>query len=454
MLSSYTNVDPTEWNPDRPKYMETEDHHEEYSNNEEQPDQKQQHLQNLGMQTDNQFALVEDLCDPERKDSSPNDVNVGVENNLVLSKYVQLTKPMAPNDIYLQPIFEKCIFLQDFPSVYFGSNEIKRPKDVTQFRLGTEIFLCNKHRPHLEGKIFIFYGIIWKRNDYRYCPVIMFDVVEKKMRAAPLLYVARQPLGRAYPETASDLEMGDSILGTWLADFKSQNISIIDLDTNPQAQRNLRSNNKPQTTSSEVLVSPITTPLAPRDSATPPHFQRLQEQMLKVGKAVSVLHKQEPVRACKGCEKLKSEVVRLKEEVKNLKKSIKDLEQTHIKDEEEKKSYKDQLFGIAQKMAEERVAIAQNSSTKKHKSQSKHKKKRYVYSGCSDSESSCSESSSSSSSLSTPNRKRKKKSSRKKKIESPSSGSESLSSDCSQSTPEKRRKKKSSKKKRKQKARK
>ena len=86
--------------------------------------------------------------------------------------------------------------------------------------------------------------------------------------------------------------------------------------------------------------------------------------MLKVGKAVSVLHKQEPVRACKGCEKLKSEVVRLKEEVKNLKKSIKDLEQTHIKDEEEKKSYKDQLFGIAQKMAEERVAIAQNSSTK------------------------------------------------------------------------------------------
>ena len=41
--------------------------------------------------------------------------------------------------------------------------------------------------------------------------------------------------------------------------------------------------------------------------------------MLKVGKAVSVLHKQEPVRACKGCEKLKSEVVRLKEEVKNLK---------------------------------------------------------------------------------------------------------------------------------------
>ena len=39
MLSSYMNVDPTEWNPDRPKYMETEDHHEEYSNNEQQPDQ-------------------------------------------------------------------------------------------------------------------------------------------------------------------------------------------------------------------------------------------------------------------------------------------------------------------------------------------------------------------------------------------------------------------------------
>ena len=283
MLSSYTNVDPTEWNPDRPKYMEIEDHHEEYSNNKEQPDQKQQHLQNSGMQTDNQFAFVEDLCDPERKDSSPNDVNVGVENN-----------------IYLQPIFEKCIFLQDFPSVYFESNEIKRPKDVTQVRLGTEIFLCNKHRPHLEGKIFIFYGIIWKRNDYRYCPVIMFDVVEKKMRAAPLLYVARQPLERAYPENASDLEMGDSILGTWLADFKSQNISILDLDTNPQAQRNLRSNNKPQTTSSEVLVSPITTPLAPRDSAMPPHFQRLQKQMLKVGKAVSVLQ----ARTCEGMQGL------------------------------------------------------------------------------------------------------------------------------------------------------
>ena len=108
-----------------------------------------------------------------------------------------------------------CSLKIDFPAVVVGNTSIPRPAGST-FRVGDEIFLCNKYRQNTEGKQFLFYGFVWDKADVKYCQCIVHEPLTRVTRTALLVYIAHIPNRNFAGQTLEQISESDTVVYAWM----------------------------------------------------------------------------------------------------------------------------------------------------------------------------------------------------------------------------------------------
>ena len=93
----------------------------------------------------------------------------------LVKKTKYLTFELADTEIYTEPIFQRCTFLEDFPATKFEGTFVARPAN-TVLQIGDEVFVCSSyHRSEPPSCRFILLGFSYMKRQPKYSLAFICD---------------------------------------------------------------------------------------------------------------------------------------------------------------------------------------------------------------------------------------------------------------------------------------
>ena len=93
----------------------------------------------------------------------------------LVKKTKYLTFELADTEIYTEPIFQRCTFLEDFPVTKFEGTFVARPAN-TVLQIGDEVFVCSSyHRSEPPSCRFILLGFSYMKRQPKYSLAFICD---------------------------------------------------------------------------------------------------------------------------------------------------------------------------------------------------------------------------------------------------------------------------------------